>query len=350
MLLDKKITDPKERLVVVNKFLEENPNPSSRILETLADYLVFAIEKETRTKEVTTANRAKTITKRETSFEGLVSQLEGGEDGIYNMVTDNKNELLSPKITISKRDIEESKDLQQLRKTIKIWEDILKTTEDEKNKYLIKKMLIEMRRDQYLIKMSNRPPIIPKKITKTKTVIFLDSHINLTEKGEFKIKGFSFLRSDVCAQMLQNYSKLHQDCSEDLSADMWCSVRDFDALSERALQSFPILLAIVKMKIDGRTNQQIREKLFIDFQVEYSEEFISSLWCRRIPNLIAEKAQDEWLDWYFLEREKGLYKKCSKCGQNKLALPRNFTKNKTSRDGLYSICKECRNNKAVRSK
>ena len=32
-----------------------------------------------------------TVNKRETSFEGLVSQLENGEDGIYNLMTENKN-------------------------------------------------------------------------------------------------------------------------------------------------------------------------------------------------------------------------------------------------------------------
>lgn len=345
MLLDKKITEPEERLQKVNEFLTENPNPSSRTLETLADYLVFAIEKKERTKEVTTSNRAATIAKRETSFEGLVSQLDGGEDGIYNLTSDNKNVLLAPKISISKRDIEENKDLQQLRDTIEFWEDRLKETSDEKNKYAIKKMLIEMRRDQYLMKMSNRPPIIPKALTKTKTVIFLNEEISIDEEGIFDIKGFSFLRNDVCAQMLQNYSRLHQDCSEELNSDMWSAVRDFDALSERALSKHPILFSIAIAKIDGKTNSQIREKLMQEFKVEYSEEFISSLWCRKIPNTIAEQAQEEWLEWYFTEKENGKYKRCSKCGQNKLSIPRYFTRNKTSKDGLYSICKECRNKK-----
>lgn len=345
MLLDKKITDPQERLQKVNEFLAENKNPSSRTLETLADYLVFAIEKQERKKEITTANRAATIAKRETSFEGLVSQLEGGEDGIYNLTSDNKNVLLAPKITITKRDVQENKDLQQLRETIEFWEEKLKNTSDEKNKYAIKKMLIEMRRDQYLMKMSNRPPIIPKSITKTKTVIFLNENISIDKEGIFDIKGFSFLRSDVCSLILQNYSKIHQGCSEDLNADMWSAIRDFDALSERALINQPILLTIAIAKIDGKTNFQIKEKLMQDFKVEYSEEFISSLWCRKIPNTIAEKAQEEWLDWYYLEKEKGKYKRCSKCGQNKLSIPRFFTRNKTSKDGLYSICKECRNKK-----
>ena len=33
------------------------------------------------------------MNKRETSFEGLVSQLENGEDGIYNLMTDNKQAI-----------------------------------------------------------------------------------------------------------------------------------------------------------------------------------------------------------------------------------------------------------------
>ena len=43
MLLDKKITDPEERLQIVYEFVSEIPNPSSPTLETLAYYLVFAI-------------------------------------------------------------------------------------------------------------------------------------------------------------------------------------------------------------------------------------------------------------------------------------------------------------------
>ena len=35
-----------------------------------------------------------TVNKRETSFEGLVSQLENGEDGIYNLMNENKNQTI----------------------------------------------------------------------------------------------------------------------------------------------------------------------------------------------------------------------------------------------------------------
>lgn len=42
------------------------------------------------------------INKRETSFEGLISKFEAGEDGIYNMIIENdKNVLLTPKYKIT---------------------------------------------------------------------------------------------------------------------------------------------------------------------------------------------------------------------------------------------------------
>jgi len=48
-------------------------------------------KQEKKEKSILTDNRLVTINKRETSFEGLVSQFENGEDGIYNIMTENKN-------------------------------------------------------------------------------------------------------------------------------------------------------------------------------------------------------------------------------------------------------------------
>lgn len=59
-----------------------------------------------------------TINKRETSFEGLVGKLENGEDGIYSMVSDNKNQLLTPKISITQKDLDEIPELRQIKTII----------------------------------------------------------------------------------------------------------------------------------------------------------------------------------------------------------------------------------------
>jgi hypothetical protein len=90
-------------------------------------------------------------------------------------------------------------------------------------------------------------------------------------------------------------------------------------------------------------NADIQEILNAEFGLNYSPEYISSLWRNKIPALIASAAEDQYLDWYFTEVEKGVYKRCSKCGQVKLAIPKYFSRNKTSKDGWYSVCKSCRN-------
>ena len=90
--LDYTLESPEERRKLVEQILEECPDPTSQYLETLADYLVLCMEKqEKKERKLLTENRMATVNKRETSFEGLVSQLENGEDGIYNMITNNKN-------------------------------------------------------------------------------------------------------------------------------------------------------------------------------------------------------------------------------------------------------------------
>jgi len=83
----------------------------------------------------------------------------------------------------------------------------------------------------------------------------------------------------------------------------------------------------------------------MEFGIKHSLEYISSLWRNKIPKLIASTAEDEYLYWYYTNVEKGKFKKCSRCGQIKLAHNKYFSKNKTSKDNLYSICKCCRNSK-----
>lgn len=72
--LDYTITDPQDRVALVEKILQENPTPSPQYLDILADYLILCMEKqEKKQKKILTENRLTTVNKRETSFEGLVS-------------------------------------------------------------------------------------------------------------------------------------------------------------------------------------------------------------------------------------------------------------------------------------
>ena len=121
---------------------------------------------------------------------------------------------------------------------------------------------------------------------------------------------------------------------------------DLDTAVDKALQEkYPLYYDLVIYKIDGKQNQEIQDLLFQKHGIKHSVEYISSLWRNKIPKLIAEQAQTDWLVWHYTQEEKGKWKRCSRCGQIKLAHNRFFSKNKTSKDGFYSICKECRNKK-----
>ena len=302
-------------------------------------------KQERKERKILTDNRMMTVNKRECSFEGLVSQLENGEDGIYNLITDNKNQIFQPKVTITKKDLDEIQPLRQLREAINVWEAKLKVTEG-KDAFVIKKALIEMRKDQYIIKNAYRRPIVPNKLTRSTHVIMLpDETSSFDEEGYPIPKGVSLLNPVVCSAILCNYSKLKEDSFDRFEGDLYYLMLAFDEIADKALKEYPLYEKIVECKVDGLQNTQIQEILQVEFGIKHSLEYISSLWRKKIPKLIASQAEDEYLYWYYLNIEKGKYKKCSRCGQVKLAHNKYFSKNKTSRDGFYSICKKCRNSK-----
>ena len=347
--LDYTLESPEERKQLVEQILAECPDPTPQYLETLADYLVLCMEKqEKKERKLLTENRMATVNKRETSFEGLVSQLENGEDGIYNMITNNKNQIFQPKVMITKKDVEEIPGLAQLREAIKMWEAKLKTATG-REAFIIKTAIIDLRKDQYLLKDAYRRPIIAKNVTRSKHFIPLESDFSFDDEGYVVPEGVSLCDPKVVSAILCNYSMLKQEGWGEFERDLWYLMQEFDEVADAALKDYPLYDRICEYKVDGLQNIDIQEKLEEEFGIKHSVEYISSLWRNKIPKLIASEAEDRILDNYFLTEMKGKYKKCSRCGEVKLAHNKYFSKNKTSKDGFYSICKCCRNAKGKKS-
>ena len=347
--LDYSLESPQERNELVKKIIDETPPEqlTNRYLEILADYIIFAMDKEERKKKkILTDNRMVTVNKRETSFEGLVGKLENGEDGIYNMIANDKNIIFTPKVSITQKDIDEIPALRDLRSAIDRVEQEEKRAVGKK-KFLLKKQLIEMRQDQYVIKNSYRQPMYCMNAIKSFSKIDFNENITINEKGEVQSDGLiTLFNPKHVSALLCNYSKLKEDCWGRFSSDSYYLMEDLDNLVERTLkEKYPLYYDLLIYKIDGKQNVEIQELLNRDHGIKHSLEYISSLWRNKIPKLLAEQAQEDYLVWYYTIKEKGKWKRCSRCGQIKLAHNRFFSKNKTSRDGYYSICKECRNKK-----
>ena len=346
--LDYTIIDSQERNQkvheIVNSVSPEKLTPY--YLEQLTKYLTETPENK-KEKKVLTDNRMVTINKRETSYEGFVVKLENGEDGIYNFMTGgDKNILLVPKIQITEDDIATIPGLKELREEIKKVE-IRQRAARGKQKFLLTKQLIEMRQDQYVLKSSYKPPVAIMKVTKSVNQIDLDERITVDENGDpvSDCLVSLFDPHHVCC-LLCNYSKLKEDCWGHFDSDWWYLMEDFDNLSERALkEDYPILYDIMIYKIDGLQNKDIAARIKQDYDVSYSVEYLSAVWRKKIPKIIADKAKEEWIVWHYTYEEKGKWKRCSRCHEIKLAHPYFFTRNKTAKDGWYSMCKCCRNKK-----
>jgi len=352
--LDYSLESPEERVELVQQIVATTP-PSqltSRYKEILANYIIFsANKKERKERKILTDSRMVTVNKRETSYEALVEKLENGEDGVYNLMREDKNMLLSPKDPITQQDIDDIPQLKTLVDTIAVIEPMAKAAIGQgKKAFILKKTVIQMRQDQYVIRNGAKEPSRANALVKSLARMNLSEYIYLDENQEVKSDGVVTLMNPhhVCA-LLVYYSILKEEIWDDLGQDMHFLLMDLENLVMQALyEKHPMLFDILLDKIDGKTNLEIQDHLDREYGIHHSVEYISSLWRNKIPKLVAEQARENWLLWYFTVEQKGQWKKCSRCGEIKLAHNRFFSRNKTSKDGFYSICKDCRNIKKVK--
>lgn len=348
--LDYSLKLPEERKALVEKICA-NASPcqlTQKYLEILSDYIIDATmtKEEKKRKLIMTNNRKVTIDKRETSYEELVGKFENGEDGVYNLINIDKNIYLEPKIEISEEDIAEVPGLSDLRQRIQKIEMQAKKAIGKK-KYLLMKQAIEMRQEQYLLKEMFKTPVRSHHASHTSgNRIELDEIVYFDEKGEPTSDSLvTFFKPEHISAILCNYENLKLHLGNKFSNDFHYLMQDFDKLMRKALSEYPAYWTLVKGKFNNLTNAEIQKILVEEHNLYHTVEYISSLWRNKIPKIISERAKDDYLIWYYTNIEKGTWKKCTRCGEVKLAHNRFFSKNNTSKDGFYSICKSCRNAK-----
>lgn len=348
--LDYSLKTPQERSALVQRIIDTAPSSqlTNKYLEILSDYILDAslTKEDKKAKYITTSNRQVTIDKRETSYEELVSKFENGEDGVYNLINNDKNMYLTIKAEITAEDIAEIPGLAELRDQIESIERQAKAATG-KNKYLLKKQVIEMRQQQYILKELWRQPHRCSTASHTGgNRIEISDEVHFDENGEPTSDAIiTFFKPEHISAILCNYEILNQELAHKYNSDFHYMLRDFKKLMREGLEPYPAYRTLVNAKIQGQTNAEIQKLLIEKHDLHHTVEYISSLWRNKIPKILSEKAKEDYLIWYYTEVERGTWKRCTRCGEVKLAHNRFFSKNNTSKDGYYSICKCCRNAK-----
>lgn len=353
--LNNNIKDESTRNNLVNSIVSQQKELSPQDVENLSDYLLYVRDKKQTIRQreeeypIITKNRDATISKRQISYEGLIDKLKNGEDGIYNIINNNKDQLLDYRDPITQEDIDNIPGIKDCIDIIKLLEQQKEKATNPAKKKKIKTAIIDTWKQAYMIKGSNQSikSVAGNSLSGLANIsisedIYLDK--DLIPRSN---QNLSLLRADSIAFLLQYYQSLKEETWEMLDSDLHWHLLDLEKIVDDALENkYPILYDVLIWKIDGYTNKEIKEKVYDKYGEEHSEQYYSTIWTKKIPKLIAEQAQKNYLLWHFTYKEPmgHRWKTCGRCGRSLLAHPFFFSPN-SSKDGYYSICKECRKKK-----
>lgn len=251
----------------------------------------------------------------------------------------------------------------------------------QKTIYYLKHNLIEMRRDQYLLKDSVYPTLPPSQNKATYYGCVQDTQMNYpvyprgimryehdkdfceprSNKGkEIKVKNieeeilqrqlnnkpyFNFLDKNHIYQLILNYWEIKAAIENIPDSPLHGLLWTLDFYIEKANLSEQQLL-IVRDKKFRLPNKEISRNLEKELNITHQENYISTIW-NKITGLIADAAELNYDEWINRNYDKS-WKVCNCCHKELLRDPRNFVKKSKSTDGLTGRCKRC--DKEIRQK
>jgi hypothetical protein len=102
------------------------------------------------------------------------------------------------------------------------------------------------------------------------------------------------------------------------------------------------LTYVLRAKIARRSNKEIADELRDKFGLDYKENYISTIFTKRIIEEIAKQVELHFKMIEYITMGEAVFKRCTKCGR---LLPRNstyFNKRASTSDGFFSSCKDCK--------
>lgn len=213
--------------------------------------------------------------------------------------------------------------------------------------YRLKRMYGDLKKDSVIIKDQLCGTIYFKRIVKSAAKIDYDAdtgYFTGYRSGDYVLVSenkLDFSNEKHIFHLLFYYGELHKAFHSKVNSDMYHLLLYIDELIARTAFE-PYIEKLLVMKREGYDGEEIARTIQKLYGINWDKSKISRLFNRNIPRMLAETHRLSREEWLYTYKAKGIYKKCSKCRQNKLANESHFGKKADSKDGLHTICRHCR--------
>lgn len=308
-------------------------------LQYMAGYLLF--NKEENNKDIIKEKTQKYRNTKHVSLQKLLE--EQGEDTLPQTPPPARHKQIRP--TITEEDRENIPPLADMHKFISSLALQMEKEEDSKEKYRLKKILIEARQDQYAIKDCYFPTIsfMSPDLPSTKYDFDEDTRYKRDDKLYQMVSRNTIDLSDPkhVYQLLNHYSALRQQHYDQPHNDMRYILDTLDYFIEKT-DLKGAFRAILLRRVDGATYERIAEEILNEYGIDLSVPYLSSTFVNHIPKQIARVYQESYEEWEKVRAGNVDYKICTSCKEKKLRVAKYFRRDSKSPDGLSTKCKECR--------
>lgn len=365
-------------------------------IELCTDYVLYGKDQDNLSPvdrgEIYIKTKYNSYSKSEpVSLEGLMEQ-PTFDEGVF---AEHKNIYKKVKPSIDKEKCKDIPGMKELWETIEMLDHKLKVYQgkeapkpgedippiNSKQLYHMNHQLIEMRKDQYLLKDTKFPemqvqhnfgnyfvspsethltyPVFPCGVVKEeRDPAFTLPYHNGIEFKSVDIEGevkklnelahpyINFLDKEHIYQLITHYQEIKDYAALYPDSLLNNLIWTLDFYVEKANLS-PQQLIIVEGKKLHKLNKEICEDLMEELGIYHQENYISTIW-NKITGLIAAAADLNYDEWCCKDYDQA-WKRCVQCGRILLRDSRNFVRKTKASDGLANRCKVCDQEKRKRN-
>lgn len=374
--LDYTIYSDKERTIYVESLLDNSPyapdltnSSEQKQLEGLANYILYGKDEDTDKSLVDTK-----LVEIETKFSSFTKKKPESLDALQESVTFNERDLreyyvrniyTKPKQRICRENDAWIPTMASLWTSIDQMQRIydVSTGKEEPvpgerpleglRQYKWRHWLIDVRRHQFYLRDIFAPTIhfLNVKPPDEQYVDFSSDSRYVDEDGREVVvreHTLDLTNPDHIYHLLEHYSALKQNCYEDTESPMRFILYSLEEIVDKT-DLAPPRRDILVMKVDKRLNLRIRDHLQVTYGLNYSENYISTIWKKEICVKVAAQAR-LMLDEFLARGDEEKWKVCRVCRKKKLRDEREFVRRSVSLDGFSSRCKVCDREERERKK